>query len=140
MTTGRAIVLALLGLIVAATEIGTVYFCFSFPEMFDFTFDLIVYMLLTLLTFAVVVILFKTVYDSTIIPLTFNNINFTFKGKTYTYHQIEEIKLRSGRYGSIAFEIRVHGKKLYSFDNEYEGAKEFMHYLNFYEVPGTPRA
>lgn len=140
MSTGRAVVGAVLGVLLAAIGIGTVYFGLTHPEMFDFGVDKFSFVLVIVLIIAVLVVLAISIYNSIARPLTFNNVSFTFKGKTYTYHQIEKIKIRGGRFGSISFEIRVDGKSLYIFDDEYEGAKEFMYYLDFYNVPGTPRA
>ena len=140
MSTGRAVVGAVLGVILAAIGIGTVYFGLTHPETFDFGVDIFSFVLVIVLIIAVIVVLAKSIYDSVSRPLTFNNVNFTFKGRTYTYHQIEKIKIRGGRYGTVSFEVIVDGKRLYGFDDEYEGAKEFMYYLDFYKVPGTPRA
>lgn len=82
---------------------------------------------------------FRFIYNSTAKALTFNNVNFTYKDKTYTYQQIEKIKIRWERFG-ISYEICIGGEDLYSFDEDYYGAEEFLYYLNFYNVPGTPRS
>lgn len=139
MTTSRAVVGAVLGVILAAIGIGTVYFGLTHPEMFDFGFDKFSFVLVIVLIVAVLVVLANSIYNSIARPLTFNNVNFTFKGKTYTYNQIEKIKSRGNKFGNISLEIHIDGKRLYTFDDEYDGAKEFVYYLNFYNVPGTPR-
>ncbi|MBQ7004989.1 MAG: hypothetical protein IJN68_01005 [Clostridia bacterium] len=78
-------------------------------------------------------------YNNLVKCLTFNNINFTFDGKTYTYQQIERIDAHGGKYGRVFYKICIEGKMLYTFEKDYDGAKEFLYYLNFYNVPGTPR-
>lgn len=78
-------------------------------------------------------------YNNLVKCLTFNNINFTFDGKTYTYQQIERIDSHGGRYGRVFYKIYIDGKRFYTFEKNYEGAKEFLYYLDFYKVPGTPR-
>lgn len=140
ISTSRAIVGAVLGLILVAIGIGTVYYGLMHPEMFVFGFDVFSFVLIIVSIIAMVVVVAMSLYDSAIRPLSFNNVNFTFKGKTYAYHQIEEIRLYGGRFGSVSYMIYIDGKKLYTFDDEYEGAKEFMYYLDFYKVLGTPRA
>ena len=35
--------------------------------------------------------------------------------------------------------IYIDGKRFYTFEKNYEDAKEFLYYLDFYKVPGTPR-
>lgn len=79
------------------------------------------------------------VFSNNAKSLVFNNVNFYLKGRTYTYQQIEKIGIYGGTFGSVAYEVYVDGKKIYSFTMDYEGAKEFMYYLDFYKVPGTPR-
>lgn len=142
MTTSRAVVLAILVLIILGVSIFSV--CGFFSTDPTFVFDvvgatiLLPVLQLVIINIAVVYII-VTVYNSTVKALGFNNTEFTYKEKTYSYRQIEKIKIRSGRLGSVSYEIRIDDKKLYVFDNEYEGAKEFLYYLNAYNVPGTPR-
>lgn len=142
MTTSRAVVLAILVLIILGVSIFSV--CGFFSTDTTFAFDvvgatiLLPVLQLVIINIAVVYII-VTVYNSTVKALSFNDTEFTYKGKTYSYRQIEKIKIRSGRLGSVSYEIRIDDKKLYVFDNEYEGAKEFLYYLNYYNVPGTPR-
>lgn len=78
-------------------------------------------------------------YNNLVKCLTYNNINFTFDGKTYTYQQIERIDAHGGKYGRVFYKIYIEGKMFYTFEKDYDGAKEFLYYLNFYNVPGTPR-
>lgn len=72
--------------------------------------------------------------------LTFNNVSLTFDGKTYSYGQIERIGAHGGRHGRIFYTVYIDGKKFYTFEKNYTGAKEFFYYLDFYKVPGAPRA
>lgn len=139
MSTSRTVVAAMFVVILAAIGAVTVYYGLTHPETFVIAYDWVSFALVIVLVIAVAVYLAISIYNNTARPLTFNNISFTYKGKTYTYQQIEKIKLIGSRFGSVAYEIRIDGKSLYAFDDEYEGAKEFMYYLNFYNVPGTPR-
>ena len=76
--------------------------------------------------------------------LTFNNVNFTVNGVTYTYAQIEKVRFGTtsmpiGRYRSVpTFQIYVNGKSVYNYNEIYEGFKEFHYYLDYYKVPVTP--
>lgn len=142
MTTSRAVVLAILVLIILGVSIFSV--CSFFSTDPTFVFDVVgATTLLPVLQLVIIniagVYIIVTAYNSTVKALSFNDTEFTYKEKTYSYRQIEKIKIRSGRLGSVSYEIRIDDKKLYVFDNEYEGAKEFLYYLNYYNVPGTPR-
>ena len=59
MSTGRAVVGAVLGVILAAIGIGTVYFGLTHPEMFDFGVDIFSFVLVIVLIIAVIVVLAK---------------------------------------------------------------------------------
>ena len=143
MSTGRAVVGMVLVVVLLALGVLSLYYGLSdiyTPWGTIDTYNLFSAIIVITAVVLAVTALVTSVYNSTVRPLTFNNINFTFKGKTYTYQQIEKIKLIGGRFGSVSYMIYIDGKKLYTFDDEYEGAKEFMYYLDFYKVPGTPRA
>jgi len=144
MTTSRAVGVLILLFVLLVYDIVTIGAFFGNPKTWGFTFDLLGSYLF-LLVISIVISVFVEVYvgawiyNSTVNPLAFNKDNFTFKGKTYTYHQIEKIKIRSKGYYNVFYDIRVDDKRLYTFDDKYEGAKEFLYYLNSYNVPGTPR-
>ncbi len=70
--------------------------------------------------------------------VTFNNTHFTFRDCTYTYQQIEKVKIRGGKYGRIFYYVTVNGKCLFVYEAYYEGAKEFQFYLDYYKVPIAP--
>ncbi len=83
---------------------------------------------------------FLICYNNMTKCLTFNNVSLTFDGKEYTYQQIERIDTHGGRYGRVYYDIYIDGKRFYTFEKDYTGAREFFYYLDFYKVPGAPRA
>lgn len=144
MSTGTVVELVILLLALLVCDVITIGAFFVNPKTWGFTFDLLGSYLFLLIISIVISVFVEVyvgiwIYNSTAKSLTFNKDNFTFKGKTYTYHQIEKIKLRSKNHFSVYYIIYVDDKRLYSFDDKFEGAKEFLHYLNAYNVPGTPR-
>ena len=144
MTTGSAVGVLILLFVLLVYDIVTIGAFFGDPETRGFTFDLLGSYLFLLVISIVISVFVEAyvgawIYNSAVRPLTFNKDSFTFKGKTYTYHQIEKIKIRIKGYYSVFYDIRVGGKRLYTFDDKYEGSKEFLYYLNSYNVPGTPR-
>ena len=145
MSTGTVVELVILLLILLVYDAVLIGAFFGSPETWEFTFDVmgsgvLLFVIGVLIMLFVVVYVCIWIYNSTVKALTFNKDSFTFKGRTYTYHQIEKIKLRSKNHFSVYYMIYVDDKRLYIFDDKYEGAKEFMYYLNLYNVPGTPRA
>ncbi len=143
MSASRAVVLVILLLVVLAVDAYVIYECivngmfFSSFELFDFSFVTGIVIFVVCLFVEVYGIVL--IYNSTVKALTFDDKRFTYKGKTYGYHKIESIKIIGGRFGRVSYKICVDGINLYIFDNEYEGATDFLAYLNFYNVPGTPR-
>lgn len=91
------------------------------------------------ISFFMVLVVAMIICNATVRALAFSNTEFSFKGKTYTYSQIEKIKTRKGKYNSKTYEIYVDGKRLYSFDDKYEGAKDFLSNLKARNVPGVPK-
>ena len=144
MSTGTVVELVILLLILLVHDVIIIGAFFGNPETWEFTFDLmgsglLLFVIGILLLVFVEIYVCIWIYNSTVKALTFNKDSFTFKGRTYTYHQIEKIKLRSKNHFSVYYMIYVDDKRLYIFDDKYEGAKEFLYYLDFYKVPGTPR-
>lgn len=93
----------------------------------------------SLIFFVLVLYLWFYTYNNVLKEITFNNVNFTCNGVTYTYQQIEEIRIATSRRHRVHYVIYVAGKNVFTFDKRYQGAREFMYYLDFYKVPGTPR-
>ena len=89
--------------------------------------------------FATVFCLITLVYYRRVKPLVFNDEIFMYRGKAYRYIRIDEIRIKGNSFSGAVYEVIVDGSKLYSFDDEYEGAKMFLYYLNCHNVPGTPR-
>ena len=74
-------------------------------------------------------------FNSIVKSLSFNNVNFTFEDRTFTYQQIEKVQIHGGRYGEVYYGIFVGGEKIYTFEASYQGAREFLFYLDYYKVP-----
>lgn len=143
MRTSRAVVLASLLLVVLVLDVYLIYefivnyIFFSDFDVFDFNFVTCVVAIATGLFVELYGIIL--IYNSTVKALTFDDKRFTYKGKTYGYHKIENVKIIGGRFEKVSYKICVDGKNLYIFDNEYEGATDFLTCLNFHKVAGTPR-
>ncbi len=71
--------------------------------------------------------------------IAFNKTGFYFKGKTYVYEQIEKISVYAAHHGQVSYSVHIDGKRAFVFDKHFDGADEFLRFLNAHNVPGTPR-